>query len=109
MYLYLYLYLPPQALPCVHPDTAPCHHLTLPFSSPGVGDGIDGGGDDADDNDGSNGDEDHLAKELLLILLQLLCSDISKLSILPNLICRTSAHWRPVQIQAWLLQMKIPL
>ena len=111
----LYLCFPPRALPYAHPDTEPCHHLTLPCSSPedhlddGIGvDGNDVGGDDENDN-GSVGDEGDLPKELLLILLQLLSSDISKLSVLPNLVCRTSAYWRPVQVQAWLLQIENPL
>ena len=54
--------------------------------------------------DGENPDVAHLPKELLLILLQLLRGDVAKLSILPDLVRGTSAHWRPVQVQAWLLE-----
>ena len=34
--VFLILYFLPQALPCVHPDTAPCRRWTLPCSSPAV-------------------------------------------------------------------------
>ena len=54
--------------------------------------------------DGENPDAAHLPKELLLVLLQLLRGDVAKLSILPDLVRGTSAHWRPVQVQAWLLE-----